>query len=107
MDFNAREINPGTQYSTLVITAAKGAYEQLQSLGMTSTTTIGITIKPGQQTNLQSKYFFRIDDAGILLDWAQSVKWVSLMSIWNANVDASGIFTTPNQFSKTLVQYEN
>ena len=92
-----------------MITAAKGVFKQLQYLGMTKSTTIGITVKPGQQNNLQSKYFFRIDDAGILLAWSKSMEWISLMSIYSANLDAEGTGapTTPYQFSKTFVQYEN
>lgn len=102
-DFDANEINPGTQYSTLIITAAKGAYKQLQSLGLAPvTTTLGITVKPGQQNGETSKYYFTADDAEILVNWQKTVKWVSLVSMWNANADEVNF-----SYSRTFVQAEN
>lgn len=104
-DFDPYQINPGTKYSTLCITAAKGAYKQLQSLGLAPATTLGITVKPGQQNGDTSKHYFTAEDAGVLYNWQKTVKWVSLVSIWNANADE--INSSAFSYSHTFVQVEN
>lgn len=89
--------------STSVATAAS---TQLQQLGMT--TKLGLT--PTIGTDSVSGTTFQVTDGSNMVKWAKTNSQMRLLSIWNANRDASantGVTQRARQFSQTFVQYEN
>lgn len=105
MNFDASMINHGNAMSTLVMSAARGAYAQIKAIGLKAK--VGVTIKIGKQEN--SALSISPADASSILKWAQTTSWIGLLSE-DPSLDTSsksGVDQKDNQFAQILVQYEN
>lgn len=106
MNFGGPLVAPTGKNSSqpYVISAAFHSISQIRALN--SNATLGLTVMIGSNINET----FGTTDALNLLTWAKKNAWVSLISILDANRDTnagSGVVQKANQFSTTLVQFEN
>ncbi|KAJ3313892.1 hypothetical protein HDV04_001453 [Boothiomyces sp. JEL0838] len=83
MDYGASTPNGDTKMGDYAISAAKGTHDQLKALNFPAS--IGITPMIGK--NDQQNLVFSLDNAKQVVDFANSVDYISLLSFWGLQRD--------------------
>lgn len=88
------------------ISAAKATYQQIQTAGLTKAK-IGITPMIGN--NDIAGEVFTIDDANMVLKFAQTTEWVSYLSYWSINRDTNvyGPLYASSQITQNQYDFAN